>query len=206
MQSIKNLSNGYKRFKKKYFVKDNSLFEELARGQRPRSLVVSCCDSRVDPAIVFDSEPGELFIIRNVASLVPPYNSDGGVHGVSAALEFAVCSLEVENIIILGHSQCGGIMALLGNHPGEFVTQWMKIAEPAKKQALIVSKGKSREVTQINCEHAAIKLSYNNLKTFPWISKRIEEKRLSIFGWYFDLGTGLLKEYDYKSDKFVTLE
>lgn len=206
MQSIKRLSNGYQRFKKEYFVKNSSLYKTLAKGQRPKSLVIACSDSRVDPAIIFDSAPGELFIVRNVANLVPPYNSDGGVHGVSAALEFAVINLKVENVIVLGHSQCGGIMALLGRHPGEFVSQWMDTAEPAKLEALKKSKDKSKTVKQKICEYAAIKLSYNNLQTFPWIEKKVKKKQLSLYAWYFDLQKGNLEEYDPKKNRFLKLK
>ncbi len=206
MRGVKKLGSGFKRFKKEYFGKNSTLFKELNKGQRPKTLVISCSDSRVDPAIMFDCRPGELFIVRNVANLVPSYNPDGGVHGVSAALEFAVCNLKVENIVVLGHSQCGGIMALLGGNSGEFISQWMDTAKSAKIEALTVSKGKSKKIRQKNCEHAAIKLSYSNLLTFPWIKERVKSDKLALYAWYFDLGKGILQQYSPKSGKFEMVD
>ncbi len=206
MKSVKKLGSGFKRFKKEYFGKNSSLFKALNKGQRPKTLVISCSDSRVDPAIMFDCRPGELFIVRNVANLVPSYKPDGGVHGVSAALEFAVCILEVENIVVLGHSQCGGIRALLEEHSGEFISQWMATAKSAKNEVLAVSKGKSKKTHQKNCEFAVIKLSCNNLLTFPWIKKRVKKKQLSLYAWYFDLEKGLLKQYSSKSGEFEIIK
>ncbi len=205
MRSVKKLSSGFGRFRKKYFGKKSTLFKELNKGQRPKTLVISCCDSRVDPAIMFDCRPGELFIVRNVANLVPSYNPDGGVHGVSAALEFAVCNLKVENIVVLGHSQCGGIMALLGKNSGEFISPWMETAQIAKKEALAISKGQSKKVRQKNCEYAAIKLSYANLLTFPWINERINKGQLTLLAWYFDLGKGIIEQYSPKIGKFEVI-
>jgi len=202
MRGVKKLGSGFKRFKKEYFGKNSTLFKELNKGQRPKTLVISCSDSRVDPAIMFDCRPGELFIVRNVANLVPSYNPDGGVHGVSAALEFAVCNLGVENIVVLGHSQCGGIMALLEENSGEFISQWMDTAKTAKKEALTISQGKSKKVQQKNCEYAAIKLSYSNLLTFPWIKERVKKSQLALYAWYFDLERGILQQYSPKRGKF----
>jgi len=205
MQSVKKLGKGFGRFKREYFGKDKSLFKELVKGQRPKTLVVSCSDSRVDPAIIFDCRPGELFMVRNVANLVPPYNPDGGVHGVSAALEFAVRNLKVENIVVLGHSQCGGIQALLGEHSGEFVSRWMATAESAKSKALKISQGKPQSIKQRNCEFAVLKLSYQNLLTFPWIKEKTQKKKLTLLAWYFDLNEGKLLEYTPKSDSFKSI-
>ncbi|MGH8015195.1 MAG: carbonic anhydrase [Candidatus Zixiibacteriota bacterium] len=202
MRSVRKLGKGFARFRKEYFDKNRSLFKQLVKGQRPKTLVVSCCDSRVDPAIIFDCRPGELFIVRNVANLVPPYNPDGGVHGVSAALEFAVRNLKVENIVVLGHSQCGGIQALMGEHSGEFISSWMATAEAAKAAALANSRGKSKKVKQKNCEFAVLKLSYKNLLTFPWIRERADKKKLMLLAWYFDLDRGILLEYSSQTDSF----
>lgn len=202
MQNVKKLGKGFERFRKKYFRKDKSLFKELVKGQKPKTLVVACCDSRVDPAIIFDCRPGELFIVRNVANLVPPYNPDGGVHGVSAALEFAVCNLKVENIAVLGHSQCGGIQALLGGQSGEFISRWMAMGETAKREALRLSKGKSKDVIQKNCEFEVLKESYKNLLTFPWVKERLDKKKLTVLAWYFELEKGRLLQYSVKTDSF----
>ncbi|HEX2897189.1 MAG TPA: carbonic anhydrase [candidate division Zixibacteria bacterium] len=205
MQSVKKLGTGFTRFRKKYFGRNRSLFSELVKGQRPKTLVVSCSDSRVDPAIIFDCRPGELFIVRNVANLVPPYNPDGGVHGVSAALEFAIRNLKVENIVVLGHARCGGIQALLGRHSGEFVSHWMATAESAKSTALEISKGKSKSIKQRNCEFEVLKLSYQNLLTFPWIKDKAQKKKLNLLAWYFDLEKGNLLEYSLKTGTFKSI-
>ena len=131
MRDIDSLVNGFGRFREKYFNGTNKLYDRLRTSQKPNVLVIACSDSRVDPAILFDSAPGDLFVVRNVANLVPPHLDDGGTHGVSAALEFAVCKLEIKHIVVLGHSECGGIHAMLGGAAGKFISPWMKIAEEA---------------------------------------------------------------------------
>lgn len=202
MEPIDKLIEGYRRFRKRYFYEEPDLFTRLvARGQSPDVAVVACCDSRVDPAIIMDCEPGDLFTIRNVANLVPPYEPDGLYHGTSAALEFAVRVLGVGHIIVLGHAQCGGIHALLagesaGITQGEFISSWMRIADHARDVALNNPAFATAEMRQRRCEQAAIQVSIANLGSFPWIKERVEQKKLRLHGWYFDIGSGELIRLD----------
>lgn len=199
---------GFRRFHNVYFHGDKELFDELIGGQRPKTLVIGCCDSRVDPAMITDSAPGELFVVRNVANLVPPYEPDMAHHGISSALEYAVCDLQVQHVIVLGHSQCGGIGYLM-NHEGvgdrEFIGHWVGMMAAAKTEVLQRLPGKSAEVQQRACEQAAILLSLDNLLTFPWLRRRAEQGTLSLHGWYFDLGCGELLSYDPHSGVFKSL-
>ncbi len=198
MEPIDNLIEGYRRFRRRYFHEEPELFASLvSQGQSPAVAVVACCDSRVDPAIIMDCEPGDLFTIRNVANLVPPYEPDGMYHGTSAALEFAVRVLGVGHIIVLGHAQCGGINALLegetaGATQGEFVSSWMRIAAKARDDALNNPIFTSIDMRRRHCEQAAVQVSMINLMSFPWVRERVEHKKLRLHGWYFDIGSGEL--------------
>jgi len=190
MPTIEKLLQGFSSFRENYFENNKTLFEQLSReGQKPSTLLISCSDSRVDPASLFGVEPGDLFIIRNVANLVPPYEPDARLHGTSSAIEFAVRDLEVSHIVILGHSNCGGINALCRHLQGErlgrdFIERWVSIAADAVRPHV-------RDEPYCS-EQAAIRGSVENLKTFPWIAERIESGRLSLHGWWFDLGVGEL--------------
>ena len=205
---IQKLLDGYKRFRGSYFEEQRELFERLTKlGQSPKTIVVGCCDSRVDPAIVTDCDPGDLFIIRNVANLVPPFETGGSYHGTSAALEFAVRNLEVENIIVLGHAQCGGIKALMQQVPGDksqegFVPGWMSVASHARNRVLSRMHGEPPEKQQRACEQEAILVSLDNLLSFPWILERVAQKKLALHGWYFDLEHGELLCYNPDSHQF----
>ena len=154
-----DLIAGYRRFRAGTWRAERARFEELSRhGQRPRALVIACSDSRTDPQMVFNAAPGELFVIRNVANLAPPYGPDDQPHGVSSAIEFAVRSLRVRNIVIMGHAMCGGIHALLHGAPPEasdFVGPWVRLAEPARQRALHAPPEKQQDV----CEHESVRLS-----------------------------------------------
>jgi carbonic anhydrase len=186
------LIEGFRRFRATYYREHHDLFETLVRrGQSPRVMVISCADSRVDPELVFDTAPGEIFVVRNVANLVPPYALSASYHGTSAALEFAVRSLRVEHVVVVGHARCGGITALLQPEPdsrGDFISAWMTIATQARERALAA--GGAPEAVQRVCEHEAIKTSLANLMTFPWIRERVREGALALHGCYFDLETG----------------
>lgn len=209
MKNLLKLVEGYQIFKTHYFTDDNSIFENLAEeGQQPKILVIACCDSRVDPAILTNSKPGELFVVRNVANLVPPYDNDTKHHGTSAAIEFAVQGLGVQHIIILGHSDCGGIQALLKSkeNANDFISSWMAIAKQAKLETLETYKNKSF-VEQINqCEKLALITSLNNLTTFPWIKEKMDKKDLMIHGWHFDIKSGQIEYYDKQNKQFNQLE
>lgn len=190
-----DLIAGYKRFRDVAWPERKQLFEQLAaKGQRPETLVIACSDSRVDPQMIFDAGPGEMFIVRNVANLVPPYRPDANYHGTSAALEFAVRVLKVKNVVVMGHAQCGGIHALLeGAPPGarDFVAEWMTIAEPARRQT--EESGLPAEERQRFCEQCCVKLSLGNLGSFPWVRERVESGDLKLHGAYFGVATGRLE-------------
>lgn len=199
MKDLERFITGFRSFRKDYFGPESTHFEPLKQGQKPKTMIIGCSDSRVDPAILTNSAPGDIFTVRNVANLVPPYEADGGRHGVSAALEFAVCHLGVEHIIVLGHSQCGGIGALMagtcGCKGGGFISNWMSIATSAREKVLAELPGKDARLQQRAAEQAAILLSLENLHSFPWIDQRVTDGTLSLHGWYFDLNAGELLEY-----------
>lgn len=189
---LATLFAGYHQFRESIWPERRKLFQALARdGQKPHALVISCSDSRVDPAMVFGAGPGELFIVRNVANLVPPYKPDGDYHGTSAALEFAVRVLQVPHIIVLGHAMCGGVHALLNGFPDaakDFVAPWMQIARQARTRALACDPVDP----QTACEQETVKLSLDNLMTFPWVAERVAEGSLRLHGGTFDIRSGLL--------------
>ena len=197
MEKVKALVDGYKRFYKKSFEKKQEFYGNLSKeGQSPKFLIISCCDSRVHPAQIMDTNPGDIFVIRNVANLVPVNEPDGKSHGTSAAMEFAVKHLNVKHIIVLGHSQCGGIKTLMeGEHFSSeysFVDPWMGIAKNARLSVLEKHKDKTFEEQCSYCEKISIEISLNNLTTFPWIKEKYESGELNIHGWYFNIKTGAL--------------
>ncbi len=199
MKDIERFITGFRHFQKDYFGPEGSRFEPLKQGQSPKTMIIGCSDSRVDPAILTNCAPGDIFTVRNVANLVPPFEKSGGLHGVSAALEFAVCHLKVEHIIVLGHSQCGGINALMAGSCGckgdSFISSWMSIAASARERVLAELPDKDAKLQQRAAEKAAILLSLENLRTFPWIDQQVADSTLSLHGWYFDLDAGELYEY-----------
>ena len=190
---MKNLLAGYRRFRATGWPEQRRIFESLAEhGQDPRALVVTCVDSRVDPAMIFDAGPGEILTVRNVANLVPPYAPDAAYHGTSAALEFGVRVLQVSHLIVLGHGLCGGVRALLEGAPQtglEFIAPWMSLAEPARTRSMRYPAGMERQQC---CEHEVIKVSLANLVTFPWIAERIAQGKLELHGAWFDIHSGEL--------------
>jgi carbonic anhydrase len=190
---MRKLLDGYQRFRGKGWPEQRGIFESLAdQGQSPLALVVACVDSRVDPAVIFDTGPGEMLTVRNVANLVPPYAPDATYHGTSAALEFGVKVLKIPHLIVLGHGLCGGVRALLDGAPedaNEFVAPWMSIAEPARVRAELYEDFEARQ--QI-CEHEVVKVSLGNLMTFPWIASRAADGQLALHGAWFDIRSGVL--------------
>jgi carbonic anhydrase len=183
---------GYRRFRANRWPERRQMFENLAEaGQSPRALVLACIDSRVDPTMIFDSAPGEILIVRNVANLVPPYEPDSAYHGTSAALEFGLRVLEIPELIVLGHGMCGGVRALLDGAPEnarDFIAPWMSMADPARAEAM----KRPAEERQQCCEHEVIKISLANLMTFPWISERVEAGKLTLHGAWFAIHSGVL--------------
>lgn len=210
MKDIERFITGFRTFQEDYFGRESSRFEPLKQGQSPKTMIIGCSDSRVDPAILTNCAPGDIFTVRNVANLVPPFEKSGGLHGVSAALEFAVCHLKVEHIIVLGHSQCGGINALMAGSCGckgdGFISSWMSIAVPAREKVLAELPNKDAKLQQRAAGQAAILLSMENLRTFPWIDQRVADATLSLHGWYFDLDAGELLEYRPISGLFQKIE
>jgi carbonic anhydrase len=191
-----DLLEGYRRFRATSWPDRKALFEKLAaRGQRPQTLVIACSDSRVDPSMIFDAGPGELFVVRNVANLVPPYTQpDHDHHGTSAAIEFAVRVLEVKQIVVMGHALCGGAGALIDGTPEaaqDFLPYWISIGAPARDIALRLSDDPAERRRII--EHQCVQLSLRNLETFPWLKERVEDGRLELHGAYFAVATGVLE-------------
>lgn len=186
------LIEGYRRFRATGWPERRALFEKLAKeGQSPRAMVISCADSRADPAIIFDAGPGELFVVRNVAAIVPPFEPDGKYHGTSAALEYAVNVLEVPALIVLGHAMCGGVGALLGGVPDatpDFLGPWVRIAAAARRRVLECAPADPQALA----EQEVVKLSLDNLLSFPWIDRRVAAGKLKLHGAKFDIRTGAL--------------
>jgi carbonic anhydrase len=204
MKDIARFIAGFERFQEKYFGEERELFDKLTHGQSPKTLIVACADSRVDPALLTGAEPGDVFVVRNVANLVPPYHPGGDFASVPAALEFAVLSLKVEHIIVLGHAKCGGIHALmqgLGSET-EFIGKWISIAERARTRVQAELPSKSPALQDRACEQAGILVSLENLLTYPWIAERVQAGTIHLHGWYFDLAAGELLHYDPASNAF----
>ena len=192
-----SLLDGYRSFKGNRSARDIALYHALARrGQTPQVMVIACCDSRAAPETIFDAAPGEIFVVRNVANLVPPYEPHDSCHSTSAALEFAVQSLEVRHIVVLGHGRCGGIRAVLQPaaeplSPGDFIGKWMKLLQPAAA-AIADRDGLTDAERQTALERASIRHSLANLRTFPCVSILEDRGRLSLHGAWFDIADGEL--------------
>ncbi|MDD4978012.1 MAG: carbonic anhydrase [Gallionella sp.] len=210
MSAPKLLIEGFARFRGNHFSAEDVMYRNLVeQGQTPKVLIVGCCDSRVDPALIFDCAPGDLFVIRNVANLVPPVEGRAGHHGTTAALEYGVRNLCVEHIVVLGHAQCGGIATLMktaGNTDSEsFIDDWMKLAEAARVSVARDLASASDAQRQHECEKRAILVSLQNLRTFPWITERVAAGSLTLHGWYFDIEQGQLLGYEEENSRFVQL-
>lgn len=186
------LLKGYRRFRDLRWPEAHAEYEALAAGQKPHTLIVACSDSRADPALIFDAAPGELFVVRNVANLVPPYQPDGQLHGVSAALEFGVKVLEVGRIVIMGHAYCGGVTAMRTGTPAscrDFVGPWVdQGAEVVRRVCESVPPQEAERAS----EEAVVRLSIENLRTFPWIAEREAAGTLRLTGLHFGIADGVL--------------
>jgi carbonic anhydrase len=209
VEEIEKFIGGFRRFQHKYFGEHRDLFAELQSGQNPKTLLIGCSDSRVDPALLTDCNPGDLFVVRNVANLVPPYETGGAFHGVSSAIEYAVVHLEVSKIIVLGHSGCGGIKALMDESTpkteANFIGRWVRIADAAREQVKRELAHKSHDRQIRACEMAAIIVSLDNLMSFPFIAERVQNGSLSLIGWYFDILRGALYDFDQDKNAFQAL-
>ena len=207
MTDFSGLIDGYRRFKATGWRQQRQRWSELAEAQNPKLMVIACSDSRVDPTIIFDTSPGEIFMVRNVANMVPPFETTPGRHGVSAALEFAVTQLEIPEIVVLGHQSCGGCAAALTQRfenmaPGEggFISTWMSLLDDARER--VVAKHGEGEEALHALEHEAVKVSIENLRTFPCFRSRERQGRIRIHGAYFAVADGLLHLLDEHSGNF----
>ncbi len=208
MAGLNSLIEGYKRFFHKYFDNNQHIYEDLKHAQTPKTLVIACSDSRVDPAILMDCNPGNIFVVRNIANIVPPYeNHFESHHGTSAAIEYAVNILKVKHILVMGHSQCGGIKTLINtnfeekNEPS-FILDWIKILLNIKKN---LPAHISKACACAHCEKEGIKQSLNNLQQFPWIKSKLDKNELSLHGWYFDIHSGKLYDYKFSKNEFIEI-
>lgn len=197
--SLNKIIDGYQVFRDKYAHGDQSIMNYLSNyGQKPEIMVVACCDSRVDPALILQCDPGDLFVVRNVANIIPPYEIDDSHHGTSAALEFGVSFLKVKHLILLGHSQCGGIQALLSNHDAshnDFITNWVSLIKPHDDHLHDVDE----------CAKSALKQSYQHCLTFPWITEAIKNQSLEIHLWFFDIKSGEIQTYSKDDTTYLPL-
>lgn len=201
------LIDGYRAFRHGRLAREQDRYRELAEiGQSPETMVIGCCDSRVSPEVIFDARPGELFVVRNVANIVPPYAPDGQAHGVSAALEFAVAVLKIKHIVVLGHAHCGGVKAFAEKaaplSPGDFIGRWMNLMAPvADKVGPHADVAWPDYLTRL--EQANIANSLDNLMTFPRARDLVEHGRLALHGAYFGVARGELSVRDEASGEFV---
>ena len=197
--SFTKILQGYQAFRKKYAHGNRSVMRYLSSyGQQPKIMIVACCDSRVDPALILQCDPGDLFVVRNVANIVPPYEKDDAHHGTSAALEFGVCILNVEHLILLGHSQCGGIQALIDNqavNKNDFVSNWVSVIDTHQADL-------KNSDDYAKC---ALNQSYQHCLSFPWIQAKIADEKLIVHRWFFDIKSGEIFTYIESEKKYLLL-
>jgi carbonic anhydrase len=205
-----DLIEGYRRFRKDGWSRERERWSELAEGQSPKVMVIACSDSRVDPGQILDAAPGEMFVVRNVAALVPPFETAAGRHGVSAALEFAVTQLQVEEIIVMGHGFCGGCAAALtgqfDNAPhgeGHFIADWIELLEEARDQVRGAHPGELDRAAFRDMELEGVRTSLANLRTFPWVHEREQAGLLALHGAFFSIAEGVLHVLDEASGNFT---
>ena len=208
MQHLSQLIDGYRRFRQQDWARERERWAELAEGQSPKVMVLACSDSRVDPAQIFDVRPGEIFVVRNVAALAPPYETSRGFHGVSAALEFAVTQLGVGELLVMGHGMCGGCAAALtgqfdDTEPGEghFIADWVSMLDEARDRVRSTFPYLDEEAL-LAMEREAVKVSLANLRTFPWIAEREKAGTLALHGGHFAIAEGALYMLDEAEDAF----
>src|SRR5262245_45285468 len=209
MADFKTLIDGYRRFRERGWGARRERWAELAEGQSRKVMVIACSDSRVDPAQIFDARPGEMFAVRNVANLVPPFEPDSNYHGVSAALEFAVTQLEVEELVVMGHGFCGGCAAALtgqfdeaAHGSGHFIAHWIEMLADAREEIRARHPVLDRQAF-FEMELEGVRLSLRNLRSFPWVKDREDSGRLKLHGAYFAIADGLLHVCDEASGEFA---
>ena len=211
---VKELVNGFKKFRDSYFEKKSQVLQQLAeKGQSPQTMVICCSDSRVEPSILFGAGPGDIFVVRNVANLIPPFTSKDNV-SIGSALEYAVKILRVKDIIVLGHAHCGGVAALcksmnndkeaeISDKSTDFIESWVGIAKPALSKVGFDSKDENIEV---NSERAVLIYSFNNLLTYPWLNDAVNQNSLKIHAWWLDFKSVMLWKKAQGSDSFMPME
>jgi carbonic anhydrase len=202
---MERLIEGFRRFRNSYFEEHRARFERLAaRPQRPPYAVLTCCDSRIDTTRIFDAIPGEIFLVRNIANLVPPYRPDDRQHSTSAAIEYAVRFLKVGQFVVLGHAGCGGIQALLEppDKGTDFIANWLQVAARARQRIVEQAHDMTGAQRQRACELEALKDSLENAHTFPWVAERIKDGSLQVDALYLDQQHGELLLYDRAKDTF----
>jgi carbonic anhydrase len=206
--SFTELVDGYHRFRENGWSSSRARWAELREGQSPKTMIISCSDSRVDPAQIFDVDPGQVFVVRNVAALVPPFETTPGQHGVSAALEFAVQFLKIDEVVVMGHGMCGGCEAALtrsmdGAKPGEggFIAQWISMLSEARDKVAAKEGTSGREAGRA-MEMEAVKVSLANLRTFPCVQEKEAAGSLTLRGAYFAISDGLLHVLDEADGTF----
>ncbi|RTZ44578.1 carbonic anhydrase [Candidimonas sp. SYP-B2681] len=211
LRDISHFETAVRRFRSEFYQRDPEMMHKLAtEGQSPATLIIACSDSRVDTGVLLQAHPGELFTVRNVANLVPPYQQGAGLHGTGAAIEYAVRDLAVDHIIVLGHASCGGIKAVLAaadGHPidREFVGDWVSMAINATELYLDADESGIRKKVSLELlkqnpglvERAAVTGSLHNLLTYPWVKERVDAGNLALHGWWFDIETGDLWKSDH---------
>ena len=209
MVSFADMLDGYRRFRESGWANQLHRWEELKDGQSPRVMVIACSDSRVDPTQIFDTNPGEIFVVRNVAALVPPFETSPGRHGVSAAVEFAVQILGIEEVVVMGHGLCGGCNAALTQDlhgaphgQGGFIASWISMLDDARERVIAVHGDDRSRVALRAMEQEAVKVSIENLRTFPWIREKEEAGKLALRGAFFAISDGVLHLLDEGSGQF----
>ena len=208
MSQLDEMIQGYRRFRETGWTRERERWSELAERQDPKVMVLACSDSRVDPSIIFDAQPGQMFVVRNVANLAPPFETSRGYHGVSAALEFAVTQLEVQELLVLGHGSCGGCAAALtgqfddADHgEGHFIATWVDMLKDART-AVRAQHDALDDAAFLAMEREAVKVSLANLRTFPWVIERERDGRLTLHGGHFSISEGRLYVLDEAEAEF----
>ncbi len=209
MTKFSDLLTGYNRFRANDWINERERWQELSAGQSPKVMIIACSDSRVDPAQIFDTSPGEIFVVRNVAALVPPFETGGGYHGVSAALEFAVTQLKVEEVVVMGHGACGGCKAALDQTfadsvPGEggFISNWIALLKPAREKVKAAGHAHAHDA-ETAMEQEGVKVSLANLRTFPFVEEAEKSGALELHGSHYAIESGLLHLLDEDTGQFA---
>lgn len=208
--ALGRLVAGFDRFRHEHFVTDHDLYDSLLDGQRPDVMVIACSDSRTDPAIICGARPGELFVVRNVAALVPPPAGDGAPHGTAAAIEFGVKALGVRHVVVLGHSFCAGVRCMLDHDHGasrfDYVSDWMEVAHEVRDEMDGLVTEAERPLVARLAEQAAVLASLRNLAAYPFVARRVATGALALHGWYFHFGWGVLQAAEGPRGPFRQLD